>query len=432
MISPTDRAGLPFNPAPVSRLHVDLNAAFASIEQQANPFLRGRPVAVAAYTTPSGCIVAPSVEAKRYGIRTGMRVKDGRRLCPDLVILPPDPDKYRDVHLQFRRLLAEYTDRLAAPSIDEFALDLTGLETSAGGLVEIAQQIKRRILDEIGDWLRVSVGIGPNRFLAKQAAGLKKPDGLDVIDAANYQDVYARWELTDLSGINTRYAARLHAAGIHTVTAMAAASDARLRSAFGSILGHYWFLRLRGWEIDDVAFPRRSYGAAYSLPQLVSGADKLAPVLTKLVEKATARMRRGGYHCHTINLAVSYRDGNSWHQSQRSRQALAEAREITRRAYLLLCRSPYRGPVRTLSVACGDLVTANVVQRSLFDPDGRRERLVEALDTINTRLGPYTIAPAAMLAARENVPDRISFGAVADLQDSLLEGSASGPLEAAG
>jgi hypothetical protein len=96
---------------------------------------------------------------------------------------------------------------------------------------------------------------------------------------------------------------------------------------------------------------------------------------------------------------------------------LADPREIARRAYLLLCRSPYGGAVRTLSVACGDLVTAAVTQRTLFDVEGREGRLIEAIDTINTRYGPYTIAPATMLAAKEQVPDRISFGAVADLQE---------------
>jgi len=149
-----------FNPKPSTIMHLDLNSCFASIEQQANPLLRGKPIAVAAYTTPSGCILAPSIEAKKYGIKTGMRVKDGKLLYPDLIILPPDPWKYRHVHLQLRRLLENYTDRIVPKSIDEFVLDLEGYPAFTKGMMEIAREIKSRIKIEIGDWLTISVGIG--------------------------------------------------------------------------------------------------------------------------------------------------------------------------------------------------------------------------------------------------------------------------------
>lgn len=410
---------LPFNPAGSSRMHVDINSCYASVEQQANSLLRGRPVAVAAYTTGSGCIVSPSIEAKALGVQTGMRVREGRQLVRDLVVLEPDPNKYRYVHVSLRRLLGQYTDRLAAKSIDEFALNLTGCPALRIGMVTTAREIKRQIRSEVGDWIRASIGIGPNRWLAKQAAGLVKPDGLETIDAGNYRDVYQRWTLTDLTGINTRLAARLHAAGLHTVLDLAEAPSWRLRSAFASILGQQWYLRLRGWEADEVEFPRRSFGSSYSLPKPLTSAEQIAPILTKMVEKATERMRRAGYWCHGVQVAVDYRNGGSWHQSRRSHRALIQSREITRLAYLLLARSPQATPVRSLSVACYDLVTSEVSQPGLFDDaDERRRRLVVALDEINARYGSHTIAPAAMLSARDTVPDRISFASAADL---LLE-----------
>src|SRR5258708_7305853 len=117
---------LPFNPKPSTILHIDLNSCFATIEQQANSFLRGKPVAVAAYVSPSGCIVAPSVEAKKFGVKTGMRVKDGKILCPNLIVLPPDPNKYRAVHILLKQLMESYTDKVTPKSIDEFILDLEG------------------------------------------------------------------------------------------------------------------------------------------------------------------------------------------------------------------------------------------------------------------------------------------------------------------
>jgi DNA polymerase IV len=133
---------MPFNPNPPTILHIDLNSCFASIEQQADPFLRGKPIAVAAYDSPGGCIVAPSVEAKQYGVKPGMRVKEGRLLCPGLVVLQPDPNKYRAIHLQFKTLLGTYTDRITPritpKSIDEFVLDLQGVPALRLGMVNVA------------------------------------------------------------------------------------------------------------------------------------------------------------------------------------------------------------------------------------------------------------------------------------------------------
>ena len=134
---------LAFNPKPSTILHIDLNSCFATIEQQANPLLRGRPIAVAAYATPNGCILAPSIEAKQHGIKTGMRVKEGKLLYPRLIILPPDPWKYRNVHLKLRKLLSDYTYDLTPKSIDEFVLDFQ--KFSGSPMHKVGSEIKTRI-----------------------------------------------------------------------------------------------------------------------------------------------------------------------------------------------------------------------------------------------------------------------------------------------
>src|SRR3972149_8253578 len=187
-------ANLTFNHRPSTILHLDLNSCFATIEQQANPRLRGRPIAVAAFAAPSGCILAPSIEAKRYGVKTGMRVKEAHVLCPALIVLPPDPWKYRNVHLALKKLLGKYTNDFTPKSIDEFVLNLEGypalVESSpfdktqgypersrTDSMEKVGREIKERIKKEIGEWLTVSVGISTNRYLAKTAASLHKPDG---------------------------------------------------------------------------------------------------------------------------------------------------------------------------------------------------------------------------------------------------------------
>jgi DNA polymerase-4 len=209
-------------PLPINRnqpliMHVDLNSCFATIEQQANPLFRGKPLVVAAYNTPGGCVVAPSIEAKRFGIKTGMTVRDAKLLYPGVIVRPPDPPKYRAVHLQFRKIFTDYSPAVSPKSIDEAVIDFT--DTYAlykRSLIDIGKEIKRRFREEIGEWMRCSIGIGTNRFLAKLAASLKKPDGLTVIDHTNVLSVYNQVGLLDLNGINTKYQARLNAAGIFT------------------------------------------------------------------------------------------------------------------------------------------------------------------------------------------------------------------------
>ena len=141
-----------FNSSPSVIMHIDLNSCFASVEQQANPFLRGKPVAVAAFVTDRGCILAASVEAKQLGIKTGMRVMDGRAIYPKLIVLPPDPWKYRNVHLKLRKLISGYTSDFSPKSIDEFVLNMKDYpKLLSGNMTRIGMEIKQRIKREVGE-----------------------------------------------------------------------------------------------------------------------------------------------------------------------------------------------------------------------------------------------------------------------------------------
>lgn len=412
---------LDFNPALPSVMHVDINSCFATIEQQANPLLRGKPVAVAAYTTGSGCVLAPSVEAKTFGVQTGMRVRDAKQLCPDLVVKEPDPWKYRHVHKQFRQLLSEYTADYVPKSIDEFVLHLDGYPAFEAGSLAVGQEIKMRVLDEIGDWIRVSVGVGPNRFLAKMAAGLTKPDGLDEIHETNFLDIYQTLDLVDLHGINVRNKTRLYLAGITSVMEMYEASVGQLQQAFGSIAAYYWYLRLRGWEIDTAEFGRRSYGNSYALPKPFSRRSELAPIMTKLVEKMSRRLRKAGYQAQGVYLYLSYGDGTRWHQSLKTKRVLFESRDIYREIMTLYEQCPYVKPVRKLAVSCFNLVQAEHLQMDLFGMVAHQEKIAAAVDDINERWGDYVVSAGRMLDTGHYVPDRIAFGGVKELEEFMVE-----------
>lgn len=411
---------LPFNRNPSTIMHLDLNSCFATIEQQANPHLRGKPLAVAAYTTPSGCILAPSVEAKRYGVKTGMRVKDGKMLCPALIVKEADPWKYRDVHLKLRNLLTDYTDQITPKSIDEFVLDLEGYPAFYRGLLKAAGEIKERIKREVGDWLTVSVGLSTNRFLAKTAAGLNKPDGLDEINALNFEAVYRSLTLPDLTGIAAKNSARLNSAGVHTVWQMFQAPLSQLKSAFQSIVGYYWYVRLRGYEIDDVDYGRRSYGNSYALPQPFSTLEELSPLMTKLVEKMSGRLRKAGYRARGVHLGLLYRDNGYWHRGEKTHRSLYESREIYREMVRLFNHCPYRKPVANLAVSVFNLESAKETQLDLFGEVFKGEKIAGAVDQINERWGEFVITPARMLSAKTAVPDRIAFGGIKELEEITL------------
>lgn len=411
---------LPFNPNPSTIMHLDLNSCFATIEQQANPLLRGKPTVVAAYVTPSGCILASSIEAKKYGIKTGMRVKEGRLLYPKLIVLSPDPWKYRNIHLKLRRLLSDYTDKIVPKSIDEFVLNLEGYPVASRGIQTVAGEIKKRIKKEIGEWLTISVGIAPNRFLAKTAAGLHKPDGLDEINKDNFTAIFYSLCLTDICGIKERNAVRLMNVGIFTVLDFYQADLRQLKAAFNSVLGYYWYLRLRGWEIDDVEFGRRSYGNSFALPQPLASPKELAPILQKLVQKTGQRLRKAGYRVRGIHLSLLYRDFSYWHQGVTLPKTIFDSREIYQEAFRILCRSPYKKAVRNLAVSCFNLVKASSLQLDLFTDTIKKEKITQAIDQVNSRWGDFIITPARMLGTKRLVLDRIAFGNVKELEEFTL------------
>lgn len=413
-----------FNPNPSYIMHIDLNSCFATIEQQANPFLRKKPIAVAAYDSPNGCILAPSIEAKTYGVKTGMRVKDGRTLCPNLIVFKPDPWKYRNVHLKLRRLLSAYTNDLNPKSIDEFVLNLQDYVTlTSKSMQQIGVEIKRRIKAEIGDWLTVSIGISTNRYLAKLASGLKKPDGLEEINKDNFLDIYSRLRLVDLPYIKARNAARLSAFGIQSVVDFYRSDIRTLKATFHSINGYYWYLRLRGYEIDSVPGGRRSYGNSYSLPKPFSTPPELAPIVAKLVTKMCARVRHAGYKAQGVHMAILYRSGAFWHKGKKLPKVLFATNDIYKEAYRLLLKSPIKTPVANLMVSCFNLIRQNELQLDLFEDVEKKFNLAASIDKINERWGNFVITPGRMVETDTYVPDRIAFGGVKELEEFTLDSS---------
>ncbi len=415
-----DKANDYFNPAAPTVLHVDLNSCFATVEQQANPLLRHRPMAVAAYTTPNGCVLAASVDAKKRGCKTGMRVKDCKQLCPELVIVPPDFNKYRFVHLKFRKILEDYSDRVAAKSVDEFVIHMENTPALKRGIVTIAQEIKQRIKDEIGNYLTVSAGIAPNRSLAKLAAGLHKPDGLDSIDSHNFRQIYQSLDLIDLPGINIGYKTRLARVGVFTVMEMFQQSMHDMHAGFKSVVGDDWFARLRGWEVDNIEFGRKSFSNTHTVKVPIINPDHIFPVMANLAWKASSRMRIAGFHCFGVMLGFRYRNGQRAYAHCRAPHPIFSGSDIITCLKKLFYQLP-RDYVSNVDVGVFDLTNSAQLQLNYFDNLPQKQALYQAVDAIEHAWGRNTIHPATMLPATM-VLNRVAFGGGKDMEAYVFNG----------
>lgn len=400
-------------------MHIDLNSCFAIIEQQANPLIRRKPVAIAAYDSPRGAVIASSYEAKALGIKLGVNVREARMLSKDVIVMMPDPEKYFDAHRRFKKVLLNYTDEVTPKSVDEFVVDFKGSIAVRRGksLVEIGQQIKADIKESIGEYVTVNVGIGTNRFLAKLAAGLNKPDGLDVITARNLRDVYASLELTDLPGINTRFQARLNYAGIYTPLEFLD-SDAILlkKQVFKAITGYYWYMRLRGHEIDNIDYGRKSFGQQYAIGKRTSDRGEISRLLMKLCEKTGRRLRKADYYAGGVHLWVNFDDRTFFSKGKKLRIPIYSTQDIYNHAQRLLNEIRIRAKATNIGVTVFDLQPASPTQMGLFDDTRLDTRaLAYAADKVNDRYGEFTLVPATMAGMQDIILKRVAFGSVRDL-----------------
>jgi len=397
-------------------MHVDLNSCFAIIEQQANPLIRHKPVAIAAYDTPKGIIIASSYEAKAFNIKVGTSVKDAKLLCPNIIILTPDPDKYFDAHHRFKNVLLNYTDKITPKSIDEFVVDFSGSIAIKEGLdlSTIGQRIKQDVSQQLGEYVTINIGIAPNRFLAKLAAGLNKPNGLDIINANNLRSIYSQLQLTDLPGINQRYNARLNIAGIYTPLQFLDSPLYKLQhEVFHSINGFYWYLRLRGHEIDAISFNRKSFGQQYALGQKTTNKQILARLLMKLCEKAGRRLRTANYEALGIQLWLNFADHTYYNKRHKLKSSIYSTQEIFTQAQKLLLRAPINSKVTNIGVTVFNLQSLKQKQMGLFDHTHLDSRsLAEAADAINDQYGEFTVIPALMANMQDIIIKRVAFGSV--------------------
>lgn len=416
-----------YNPNRPLVMHIDLNSCFATVEQQARPLLRGRPVAIVNRRTEHTMIVTCSYEAKAMGVKLGMRLRDAKKLCPDLIGLESDPPKYRYVYHKMMAIMRDYSPSFTMKSIDEGVIDFAQAPASMRDrdMVEIAKEIKGRLLGEIGCWMRCNIGIAPNRFLAKTAAGLNKPDGLTVISHENLREVLGKLELQDLTGIAARNEHRLNMVGIYTPLQFIDADPQILQKVvFKSICGLQWHQRLRGWEVDDVSYDLKTCGRQYVLESRDLTKQQVAQRLHHLVESVGAKLRSQGKCARGVGVYVRFygagglaetngrwgRKGSYWCTKYLAPLPFYSDTAIWAIASQLFRHAP-PGSMREIGIHVYHLHDDSGDQLSLFgDELAKEQHVVWAIDEINARYGERTIHSADTLGTGHFVKQKIPFG----------------------
>lgn len=401
-----------YNPAEPQIMHIDLNSCFATVEQQARPRLRGRPVAIVNRRTEHTTIVTASYEAKALGIQLGMSVKEARKLAPGLVALESDPPKYRYVYRKLLAIMQDYSAHVRMKSIDEGVIDFTETteQIRQRPLVEVGREIKQRLRDEVGSAMRCNIGIAPNRFLAKTAAGLHKPDGLDVIAADNLRSTLTSLRLTDLTGIAYHNEKRLQSVGIYTPLEFLDSDSVTLQKVvFKSVEGEHWHQRLRGWEVDKRDFPLRTAGRQYVLEGYRLPYFKILQRLHLLCEDVGTKVRSQGLVARGVSLHVRTYGHGSWQARHMASVPFYSDQAIYTQARQLLEAAP--DGIKMIAVTCYELSKDSDPQLTLFGDELARERdLTSAVDTINARYGAHTIHSADTTGMGSIVKQKIPFG----------------------
>ncbi|HRK31294.1 MAG TPA: DNA polymerase IV [Tepidisphaeraceae bacterium] len=377
-------------------LHVDMDAFYASVEQRDDPSLRGKPVLVG-HDGNRGVVSAASYEARKFGCRSAQPMSLARRLCPAAVILPGDMKKYQRISSQIMAILDDYSPLVEPISIDEAFVDLTGTERLLGPPFEVATRVKQHILRELS--LTASVGLAANKFLAKLASDLNKPDGLTVIAPEDVNVILPPLDVSKLWGVGPKTADRLAEVGVRTIGDLQLVPKNVLDQRFGELGGHFHRL-CRGLDTRAVTPDQQAKSIGH---ETTFGADLDHPedvraVLIHLSENVAWRLRRHNRRAKTVTVKIRYGDFQTITRAQTLTPPTDLTESIWHAASQLFnfwAGQSFR-PVRLVGVSVSQL-TEPPAQLCLFEhPTERKQRKLDtAMDAINTKYGKHALRRGA-------------------------------------
>ena len=390
----------------VSWLYLDMNSFFASVEQEMDPSLRGRPVAVIPVRTDTTCCIAASYEAKACGVKTGTLVYEARRLCPGIKLIVGDHANYVRYHNRIIEAVDTCLPVDSVCSIDEIACRLTGRQQDLAEAEALAARVKAAIKERAGAALKCSIGLGPNRFLAKIAGDMRKPDGLTALLPRDLPAALYGLALRDIPGIGGRMEARLRRKDIHTVEKLLSLSAAEMREAWGSVTGEEMYHLLRGGSVPAKTAAQKTISHSHVLPPELRSASGALRILKKLTDRAAGRLRSEGFYAGAIAVYAHFREQDGW----KAHASVPESQDtlVFLNALRRLWKEVPRGQPYAVGVALSGLVPEALYSPGLFDT-GRGERLCRTLDALNAKYGKDMLHYGATHEAKDLVPLRIAF-----------------------
>ena len=396
-------------------LFLDMNSFFASVEQQLRPELRGCAVGVVPVLADSSCCIAASYEAKSRGIRTGTRISDARQSCPEIRLVQARPAEYVKIHEQIVAAVNSVLPVHKVYSIDEMACLLTGSQRQPERAIALGRQAKQAIQERVGSQLKSSVGIASNRFLAKTASNLQKPDGLTLITRDDMPEILYSLELDDLTGIGRGMLSRLNGQGVETIEQLYALSSERLRKIWGGIAGEWWWYALRGHDLPEQESNRRTIGHSHVLSPTYRTQQGARSVMVKLIHKSAARLRKLGYFAGEISITLGYPGKDSWHD-RRVIEPCQDTQSLLKVFDGMWKQRPAVVAPLSAGVTLSKLVAESAMSLPLFPEDRHRQDLGRLMDQINMKFGPQSIYTATMQDAADTAPMRISFTKIPDIK----------------
>jgi len=416
-------------------LFVDLNSYFASVEQEVRPDLRGRPVAVVPMMADTTVCIAASYEAKAFGVKTGTMVGEAKRMCPDLVLMEARHELYVDYHHRIVEAVESCLPVTAVLSIDEMACRLMGRERQLLAALDLGRRVKAAIRDKVGPMLRSSVGLATNRYLAKVASDMEKPDGLVALPLDLLPEALRQLTLRDLPGIGPRTEKRLNEKGLHTMEQLLALDCERAGELWGSVWGERLWHWLRGEDFDMTETEHlKSLSHQHVLAPEMRTPEKAWAVAHKLLHKAAMRLRAGGLWASGIGVAVGFAGPKGERgpvsnfgvptKGWKSELKLSECQDnptliaaLTRLWASRPVGKEFEHPY-FIGVHLDGLVPDRLHSLNLFDgteDEQSRARLLAVMDQLNNKYGMSTLAPATMLTAFKAAPTRIAFHSIPEL-----------------
>ncbi|MFL2683012.1 MAG: DNA polymerase thumb domain-containing protein [Alphaproteobacteria bacterium] len=409
-------------------LYLDLNSYFASVEQQLQPKLQNKPIAIVPTMTDATCAIAASYEAKAYGVKTGTMIYEAKKLCPEIICVQANHENYVRYHHKILEEIDKYIPIEIISSIDEVACKLIGSQKNESQARKIAKNIKIGIQENIGQYIRCSIGIAPNRFLAKTASNLEKPDGLQVLYSKDIPDRIKHFKLSDLTGIGRAMEYRLNKSGILSIQELYKISPKHMRKIWGNVQGEKFWYMLRGKEIADVKTERKTIGHSHVLEpkwRLVELAEK---VMLRLLLKAASRLRRTDYYCSRLSLSI--RTENNLRLEGKSRFYRAcdnkKLQEEATKIWAQLIKERNFKQIKKISITLYNLKKKSDLQPELFQnfnkkitlDTNRFEELSKTMDNINTRFGRDSVTIGGLPNKIKSFSGtRIAFTRIPDKQE---------------